>query len=485
MPFEITSQPISVVAAPDSHTGAVVTFDGIVRDLNDGLPVQALEYEAFEPLAVAEGERILTEARGKFGLVDVTCVHRVGRLAIGDVAVRVIAFGVHRREAFEACEYVIDEVKARVPIWKKEHYASGDSGWINAQKPIDEAPDPRFEAEYYARQMRLPQVGEAGQQKLRESRILVVGAGGLGSPALLYLAAAGVGTIGIADDDSVDLSNLHRQILYAAQDFGKPKASLAAARLQALNPSVRYVTHQERVSSSNSDRLLEEYDLVLDGSDNFQTKFLLNAACVRAGKPLIAASIYQFEGQLLTVLPEGEGGCLSCLWPETPAADCVGSCADVGVLGAVPGVLGAMQAVEALKMLLELPVPSSSALLTVDLMTGSMHRLRRTRNPLCPVCGSGEAISEGLEIEAKGWSDLTWFRVVDIRELHETPEITGVERMPLSEFDPFGVVGRTVLVCASGRRSLTLARQLRADGFADVFSLVGGVRDNAFLRTPP
>ncbi|HSI71533.1 MAG TPA: ThiF family adenylyltransferase, partial [Fimbriimonas sp.] len=325
MTFTISRDPvIGPLLESDQRTGAVVVFEGLVRNRNDGKRVKALEYEAFDEMAVLHGQRILLEAKDRFGLLDVSCVHRVGLLELGDVAIRVEAAAEHRREAFEACEWVVDEVKRRVPIWKKEHYVDGPSDWLNAG-----GQNVLTEEAFYARQQRLEEVD---QKRVSQASVLVVGAGGLGCPAILYLAAAGVGRLGIVDGDFVEPSNLHRQPLYRASDVGRPKARLAAERARSLNPFIEVEAISERLSARNA-HLIEPYDIVLDCTDNFATKFLLNDLCVIQGKPLVVVSIHKFEGQLLVVMPGGP--CLRCLWPEAPVDGCVGTCADDGVLGYV------------------------------------------------------------------------------------------------------------------------------------------------------
>jgi sulfur-carrier protein adenylyltransferase/sulfurtransferase len=471
--FQIAHGPIPVqLLDPTQAAGAIVTFEGRVRDLNEGQQVLALEYEAFDELALKEGERILAEALKRFPLHDIACAHRVGRLELGDVAIRVEATSSHRREAFEACEFVVDEIKRRVPIWKKEHYASGPSEWLNVQgKQVV------TQATFYDRQVRLPGVGEEGQERLRNARVLVVGAGGLGCAALPYLAAAGVGQITIVDSDIVDVSNLHRQPLYRASDAGYPKARLAAERLRTLNPLIAVEAQATRVDTGNGDDLVSRHDLVLDCTDNFQTKFLLNDLCVRLGRPLVVASIHQFDGQLIVVHPDGP--CLRCLWPSKPPEDCVGSCADVGVLGVVPGVLGTLQASEAIKLLLGLPT-RRGALALVDLVSLDLQTINLRRDPHCPACGEGEIDDEEPFVVTRlSPRDL----VVDIREDAEiaADPLDGVVRMPMSRFSPQdlppGEFDRVVLVCAKGVRSRHLAGYLQGLGYDRVYSWVGGRRD--------
>jgi len=457
--FQIVREPLEApLLPPNVAAGGVVTFEGRVRDLNDGQRVSALEYEAYDTLALREGERILTEARERFPLVGIACAHRVGLLQLGDVAIRVEAASAHRREAFEACEFVVDEVKRRVPIWKKEHYRAGPTEWLNAQ-----GTNMVTEAAFYDRQMRLAEVGPAGQARLRKARVLVVGAGGLGCPALTYLAAAGVGTIGIVDADRVEATNLHRQPLYRAADVGRPKARLAAERLRAQNPLIRVEAFQERLTAENAAERLAPYDVVLDGTDNFATKFLLNDAAVLAAKTLVTASIHQLEGQIQVIRPGGP--CLRCLWPAAPEDGCVGSCAEDGVLGFVPGVLGTLQAAEAVKAILGMPTLSTELAL-VDLGNLGVQRLRLPRDPRCPVCGEHPtvaALTPPPHVVTKiAPGDL----LVDVREDEESDAdpIPTALRMPSSRFAPdsplFATASRVVLVCQRGTRSDTLARRL-------------------------
>jgi adenylyltransferase/sulfurtransferase len=442
--------------------------------------VVSLEYEAFGEMALIEGNRIVEEATRRFPINDAACEHRLGHLGIGEVAIRVEVLGGHRKEAFEACSWIVDEVKARVPIWKKEHYLDGTSEWLAAETAA-----PISEDRLYARQTRLTEVGEVGQQKLKAARVLVVGAGGLGCAALPYLAAAGVGRIGICDDDVVEAENLHRQVLFGAGDLGRRKAEVAAGRCSAQNPFVEAVPIIERLTGSNASRIVSDYDLVLDCTDNLATKFDLNRACVSLGKPLIVAGIYRFEGQIQIVLPGGP--CLECLWQKRPSDGCVGTCAEVGVLGAVPGVLGSMQAMVALKQILSLLGEMDGTRLTlVDLMDLRTTQVTIPRREDCPVCGNGSA-EQPLELVP---DELSRFRVIDIRERDELIEDPSPwpdsEWLPLSAWEGFTPGDRPVLlVCRSGTRTYRLASALREEGMRDVYSLPGGMRTLRKLLDPP
>ncbi len=463
--FHLTADPIlDRLLDGDDAAGAVATFVGTVRNHNEGRPVLRLEYEAYPELAQKEGERIVAEAMGRFPILAAACVHRVGALAIGDAAIRVEAAGAHRAEAFRACEWIVEETKRRVPVWKKERYADGESGWVNATtggkaEVTDEA--------YYARQRLV-----VDQGLLSKARVLVVGAGGLGCPALQFLAGAGVGRITILDPDRVEVSNLHRQVLYGMDDLGLPKATAAARRLRTLNPLVEIEGLVERLSAHNAVDLVQAHDLVLDGTDRLESKFLLNRVCVGIGKTLVVASVYRFEGTLQVVRPEGP--CLECLWPTPPEDGCVGTCAEVGVLGVTPGLLGTMQATEALKLLLGLPTPSG--LVVVDLLRTEVRTMRLARRTECPVCSVGARPLEGIETIELGELDDENYTAIDIREPGEAAALpSGLPNVPMSAWTTPAHEKPLLLVCASGRRSLTLAKRLRTEGVR-AYSLAGGVQ---------
>ena len=487
----------------DPSAGGYASFEGWVRDHNEGQRVRRLEYEAFEALAVKEGARIVQEAIERYGVTRAACVHRVGDLAIGELAVWVGVSAAHRGEAFAACRYIIDEVKHRVPIWKKEHYVDGDSGWVNCERCAQpgahehehrhghahdhEHAPPAF-AHDYSRQVALPQVGDAGQARLRAASVLVVGAGALGVPVLQYLAAAGVGRLGIVDGDVVEASNLHRQPLYGVADVGQPKAAAAARRLAQLNRDVRFDVHARHAQPDNVEALVADYDLVVECSDNFRTKFLVNDAVVRAGRPAVFASVYQYEGQLQVWRPSDDCPCLRCLWPEAPRDGLVGNCAQAGVLGPVPAVLGSLQAMEALKLILGIGADAPPAVHILDLLNLQWRALRARRRA---DCRHGESTMTGFDSEALEleFDDLasaraTGLTLVDIREAWERETDLPGQRiefhLPLSllldgRAPPPPPGGRYLIVCAHGVRSLGLTEQLRSMGYRDVYSLRGGL----------
>ncbi len=348
----------------------------------------------------------------------------------------------------------------------------------------------------YARQMILPQVGRRGQQRLLESRVLVIGAGALGSAAALYLAAAGVGTLGIVDGDRVAEHNLHRQILHGTADVGRSKTESARERIAALNGDVRVVLHEEFLAPDNALGILAEYDLVVNGSDNFATRYLVGDACVLLGRPLVDAAILRFEGQFATYLP-GEA-CYRCLFPTPPPPGSVPDCAEAGVLGALAGVLGSMEAVEALKILLGI-AEGGTRLSLFDALSGEWHAVRLRRDPDCPVCGDAPTITRLLDdyqvfcglarvadvptvgaAEALAWLEAGRAVLVDVRTPAETAlgVVPGSRLVPMTELDvaAFGADAgaAVVFVCASGVRSAQVAGRLRAAG-VDAYSLDGGV----------
>lgn len=243
------------------------------------------------------------------------------------------------------------------------------------------------ELERYARHIVLHEVGGPGQARLRAARVLVIGAGGLGSPALLYLAAAGVGTLAVIDDDTVSLSNLQRQVLHATGDVGRPKVESARDALARINPHVKVEAYASRLDDTSADDAIAAADLVLDGCDNFVTRYLVNAACVRAGRPLISAAMSQWEGQIALFHPAGGGPCYECIFPEPPAADLVPSCAQAGIIGALPGVMGSMMAVEAVKHIARAGSGLRGAMLIYDALHAETRRMRLSARPDCPVCG--------------------------------------------------------------------------------------------------
>lgn len=252
--------------------------------------------------------------------------------------------------------------------------------------------------ERYSRHIILPEVGGKGQEKLNDAKVLVLGAGGLGSPAALYLAAAGIGTLGIVDNDVVDLSNLQRQIIHQEKDLNRKKTESAAEKLRALNPDITINTYQKMVDSSNIMELVTDYDVVVDGTDNFPTRFLVNDACVFAGKPLVHGAILRFDGQAFTIIP-GEGPCYRCIFEQPPPPGTVPNCSQAGILGAIAGIIGTIQATEALKIILNTGRTLQGRLLVVDALDMTFREVKIRRNTACPVCGDEPTITELIDYE--------------------------------------------------------------------------------------
>ncbi len=495
--FSISATPLDVAtlrgALSNPAHGGFCAFEGWVRNRNDGRAVEGLEYEVYAELALAEGEAILAEARERFGAIEAVGVHRSGTLQVGELAVWVGVSSPHRDAAFRACRYIIDAFKHRLPVWKKELYLDGDTQWVVCSHGSAETSHVSGFVPDYSRQTRLRDVGEQGQARLASARVLVIGAGGLGSPALTYLAATGIGTLGIVDGDRVEASNLHRQTLYTAADIGQPKAVMAARRVRAQNPTLSVKVFTQPLGAADVVDVFRQFDLVLECTDDMESRYLSSDAALVAGIPLVLASVHQYEGQLQVILPGGP--CLRCLWPEPPDAGLLGSCAESGVLGTVPGVLGTLQAHEALKLLLDLPGRRSGELLLVDLLDTTTQRLPIDPTTGCALQGGcADVATRALSARtAEGDLEQTFeslsaavsagFHLVDLREADERaalPSGVDTEWSPYSGWSAAAVApsftAPVLLFCASGKRSLAAARSLRERGHAEAFSLQGGLR---------
>ena len=367
------------------------------------------------------------------------------------------------------------------------------------------APLTNDEVARYSRHLIMPQVGMDGQLKLKGAKVLCVGAGGLGSPVALYLAAAGVGTLGIVDFDEVDFSNLHRQIIHGTPDVGRPKRESARSRLQALNPEVNVVPHEMALSSENALQLFSDYDMVVDGTDNFPTRYLVNDACVLSGKPNVYGSISQFEGQA-SVFGVPGGPCYRCMFPEPPPPGLVPSCAEGGVLGILPGVVGTLQATEAIKLILGAGEPLVGRFLLFDALKMRFRELKVRRDSDCPVCGDAPTVTELIDYQqfcgivptptpapAAADGEVTVaelkeridrgddFLLLDVRENREFEicRIPGSRLIPLGELSTrlAELEGAEDLVvhCKSGVRSGKAVALLREAGYGGARNLEGGI----------
>jgi adenylyltransferase/sulfurtransferase len=369
-------------------------------------------------------------------------------------------------------------------------------------------PPPPFRADQYERYRRhlaLPEFGAEAQQKLLASRALLIGAGGLGCPLAQYLAAAGVGTLGLVDFDVVDVSNLQRQVLYTTVDVGRPKAEVARERILALNPDVKVEVHAVRLTSENALAILGDYDVVVDGADNFPTRYLSNDACVLLGKPNVHGSIFRFEGQA-TVFDARRGPCYRCLYPEPPPPGAVPSCAEGGVLGVLPGIVALIQATETIKLLAGIGEPLVGRLLQYDALDMRFQEFRLRKDPACPVCGERPTVTALIDyddfcgvprradepsVREKSAVDVAAmlaagepFLLLDVREPAEweAARIEGARLVPLGELEArLGELDdwkarRVVVHCRSGARSAKAVKLLQQHGFADVWNLAGGIQ---------
>lgn len=353
---------------------------------------------------------------------------------------------------------------------------------------------PQKPTERYSRQMILPEIGAEGQARLLAARVLVVGAGGLGCPALLYLAGAGVGTIGIIDHDRVDVSNLHRQILFGADDTGKPKALAARDRLHALNPAITLHVHDAELTDENAPGLFASYDIIIDGTDNFPAKFLINDVAVKLGKPVVYGAIQGFDGQV-SVFDAAHGPCYRCLYPESPRGQ-VQNCAEAGVIGALAGIAGTMQAMEAIKLIAAHHsfAPLRGTLWMIDAKTMETRILAIRKNPDCPVCSRPAAeivpryaspvcaLTTVRDIECGDLAAIGDAVLIDVREKEEWDggHIKGACHVPLSAikndpevFSPYRKKP-CILYCQRGMRSRMAAEILMNAGFTELYSLKGG-----------
>jgi sulfur-carrier protein adenylyltransferase/sulfurtransferase len=340
----------------------------------------------------------------------------------------------------------------------------------------------------YSRQVLLKEIGTGGQALLAKSRVLVVGLGGLGSPVMQYLAGAGVGFLGLIDADVLDASNLHRQPIYALADVGRPKAELARDAIVAINPQVQVEVHAARLASGNALELIRSHDIVVDCSDNFRTKYLINDAAVLAHKPAVFASVYQYEGQLQVYKPDARHACLRCLWPDAIGDGVVGNCAEAGVLGPVPGALGSMQALLTLKILLNISGQLDDELLLLDFMNFSTLKIKAPRRVECraPGCAhisklAGAAQEPEISLDSLSEAAQRGFEVIDIRSAAEVAaRPSGVRHIPMPDLlaNPKLLPSErpVLLLCATGKRSLAAAAALLEHGIA-VQSLAGGLRN--------
>jgi len=370
--------------------------------------------------------------------------------------------------------------------------------------PLDHVSLTMQEIRRYGRHLIMPEVGMTGQKRLKAARVLVVGTGGLGAPVSLYLAAAGVGTIGLVDFDEVDETNLQRQVIFTTEDVGEKKVEVAKRRLLSLNPYIKVETYGEAINSQNALEIIGEYDVVVDATDNFPTRYLLNDACVFLKKPLVYGSIFRFDGQL-SVFYAGHGPCYRCLYPEPPPPGLVPSCAEGGVLGVLPGIVGSLQANEALKLILGVGQPLIGRLLLIDALSTGFRELHVQRDKNCPVCGENPTIRELIDYEQFCGVRITGedpssratsiapeqlkemldrgeeIQLIDVREPVEWEicRLPGARLIPLgqltSRLHEIDQTKKVIVYCHSGQRSALAVKLLRDLGLTNTFNLAGGI----------
>ncbi len=490
--FEISDTPIDIAKLKaqlsDKRAGALVVFEGLVRNHNEGSDVGSLEYEAFKELAMSEGQKVLAEAKERFKIIDAVCSHRQGHLQIEDLAVWIGVSSAHRSEAFKACQYIIDEIKLRLPIWKKEHYLSKPAEWVNCQGCYHHSHIEFSEAEYYQAQTNLPSLGLSGQEILKQSRVLVIGAGGLGCPLLSNLARSGIGNITIIDYDKVAINNLHRQNLYTTDDIGKYKVDAAKARLKAMNPFVEINAIAEYFDIDNASELIDGHDLVIDCSDNFKAKFLIHDAAFLYKKPLVEASVYQREGQLQVFKPSQSAGCLRCNWPTIPSDDCVQSCSEAGIMPHTVEIIGSLQALEAIELLLGRRTDNHSKISLINFPNLDIVKVERVKNANCPLCSDKARITKleksnyvnlsEFELIIENESELADYVLIDVSAKQSEYSLSKkIKHIPASKSDEFLNLDKDksyLLVCQKGIDSLKLVKDLQEQDFGNVFSLQGG-----------
>jgi sulfur-carrier protein adenylyltransferase/sulfurtransferase len=383
---------------------------------------------------------------------------------------------------------------------------------METRKPLIESPNGAVELSNeeiarYSRHLIMPEVALDGQKKLKQARVLTIGAGGLGAPLAMYLAAAGVGTLGIVDFDVVDESNLQRQIIHGTSDVGRPKMESARDRIKDINPNVRVEAYEEALSSENALEIFEDFDIIVDGTDNFPTRYLVNDACVLSGKPNVYGSIFRFEGQASVFYAE-EGPCYRCLYPEPPPPGLVPSCAEGGVLGILPGAIGTIQATETVKLILGIGEPLIGRLLLYDALGMSFREMKLRKDPNCPVCGENPTVTELIDYQefcgipqaqaAEAVDELPEITVgelkekldageevaiLDVRDPHEYEvanlEEQGAKLIPLGELtarlSELNQNDEIAVHCKTGGRSARAVKILQDAGFGNVYNVKGGI----------
>jgi molybdopterin/thiamine biosynthesis adenylyltransferase/molybdopterin synthase catalytic subunit len=456
--FQIYSraiEPTDLHHLLESHSaGAFVSFEGRVRNTNEGKKVESLEYQIYNELALKEGEKILNEAKEKFSIIDTAAIHREGHLFLGDIAILIGTLSKHRKEAYLANKFIIDQIKLRLPIWKKEHYESGDHRWVFCK---DHLHHQHFnEKDYYQKQTNL-----ISQDKLRNSKVLVIGAGGLGCPVLVSLAQAGVGELGIIDKDQIEFSNLHRQFLFGINQIGESKSHSAKNRLREINPFIKIENFDLKIDYSNSENIFKNYDLIVDCTDNLSSKYVIHDVCFKVQLPFISGSLFKSSAIIRTFHPSRSLGCHRCQSQKEQRDYVIGNCNDYGIIGSSANTIGSLMANEVISYIETSSNNSIEHTILFDLKNLSLNKIKNKRNPSCQFC---------LQIK----KFFTNFDNIGIKfeDSRSNDHFIKVETLNLKEIqNKLSLDRRNILDCEKGIKSESLARDLRESGFSNVYFL--------------
>lgn len=495
-----------------SRVGAIVEFEGRVRDINEGQEVDFLEYDAFVDMCLVEGKKILQEAKAKFDILDARVIHRYGKLDLQDVAVWIGTSSIHREAAYAANQYLIDEIKTRLPIWKKEHYVNGESHWVDCRQCYQKSRSkkeqkqhschqhktvPQYE-QYFANQIKVPLIGNVGQLLLKNAKVLVIGCGGLGHPVVQGLATSGVGHVAICDPDKIELSNLHRQYLFDIDQIGKLKVEVVKQKIEKMNPFINLEAIDKKIELANGLDLLPKFDLVIDATDNFRAQFLLNDLCAFFKIPFLTASVFQEDGYIVgyDFSSDEQKSCLRCNWKNVPFDGLFGSCQSSGILSLLPQVVGSLVSTFAIKFLLKKESIAFNKKVVVNLDPFEIFTIKNGQMENCGFCKvrkNKEQFKEKLiethivndfEIEVENLSQLVHtYRFVDLTEglslhlksnFHQASWLEGrkIEIQNAPEDRPI------LIICDSGLKSAQMAGELRQTGLKNIYSLRGGISEN-------
>lgn len=458
--FQISKDKISrddlAILLQNSSAGAYVSFEGWVRNHNAGREVASLEYEIYPELALSQGKLIITEAKNKFKIADAHCIHRYGHLNINELAIWIGVTATHRDDAYRASRYIIDQIKYRLPVWKKEYYINGEADWVFCR---DHHHHISFDEEkYYSSQKTLIQY-----QDLKNKNVLVVGAGGLGCPVLVALTGAGVGQITIVDQDKVSVENLHRQYLYQYDSVGKYKSEEALCFLKKMNPFIKFQHYSKKVQEVQ----FAKYDLVIDCTDNLEAKLYLHDLCFQKKIPLVSAAIYKMQGQVRSFLMHKNEGCWRCACDSDQGAlgdYYLKSCDNVGVTTTITNYIGSIQANEALEYLLNQKNNTSEYSLFLDLKNLSQMKIKNHHQPNCTTCslifkGNIEVRSFELNDSIMSSDLLIW----DVSQINVEEEQLLEQKLKQQK--------KIVLKCSRGIQSKSLAKYFRSKGYDTVYYL--------------